>query len=104
LFSHGFRYRLHDKKLPGKPDIVLPKYKKVIFVNGCFWHGHENCPYFRLPKTRTEWWKDKIEKNVLNDKLKHAKLAELGYHILIIWECEIKNKSVYSNLIENVKR
>ena len=67
LFANGFRYRLNDKKLPGKPDIVLPKYRTVIFVNGCFWHGHENCKYFKLPATRTEWWKEKIEGNIKND-------------------------------------
>ena len=67
LFANGFRYRLNDTKLPGKPDIVLPKYKTVIFVNGCFWHGHENCKYFKLPATQTEWWKEKIEGNIKND-------------------------------------
>lgn len=70
LHSKGFRYRLHDKSLPGKPDIVLKKYKTVIFVNGCFWHGHEGCKYFILPKTRTEWWKDKIFKTKERDKSK----------------------------------
>jgi DNA mismatch endonuclease (patch repair protein) len=64
LFANGFRYRLHDKNLPGKPDIVLPKYKTVIFVNGCFWHGHENCKYFVIPKTRTEWWLNKSIRNI----------------------------------------
>lgn len=70
LFSEGFRYRLHDKKLLGKPDIVLPKYKTVIFVNGCFWHGHKNCKYFVIPKTRTEFWVSKIQTNIANDKKK----------------------------------
>ncbi len=65
LFSQGFRYRLHDKKLPGKPDIVLPRYETVIFVNGCFWHGHKNCKFFVLPKTRSEWWENKIKSNQL---------------------------------------
>ncbi len=103
LFANGFRYRLHDKKLPGKPDIVLPKYQTVIFVNGCFWHGHENCQYFKLPKTRTKWWKDKIENNIKNDKLKHDKLSSMGYNVIIVWECKIKNKSIYTNLIKDVK-
>src|SRR3989339_421835 len=91
LFANGFRYRINDKKLPGKPDIVLPKYKTVIFVNGCFWHGHENCKYFKLPGTRTEWWKEKIEGNIKNDLKKHAILTEAGYRVIVIWECEIKN-------------
>jgi len=104
LFSEGFRYRINDKKLPGKPDIVLPKYKTVIFVNGCFWHGHENCKYFKLPATRTEWWKEKIEKNIENDIKKQSQLIELGYKVIIVWECEIKNKS-YQNrsIIELIK-
>lgn len=103
LFANGFRYRLHDKKLPGKPDIVLPKYKTVIFINGCFWHGHENCKYFKLPKTRTEWWKAKIERNIVNDKEKHTLLQNAGYKVIVVWECDIKNKSVYDTLIDEIK-
>ena len=102
LFANGFRYRLNDKKLPGKPDIVLPKYKTVIFVNGCFWHGHENCKYFKLPATRTEWWKEKIEGNVKNDIKKQALLTEAGYKVMVVWECEIKNKTVYNRLIDEI--
>lgn len=93
LFANGFRYRLNDNKLPGKPDIVLPKYKTVIFVNGCFWHGHENCKYFKLPSTRMEWWKEKIEGNIKNDEKKHALLREEGYKVVVIWECEVKNQT-----------
>ena len=103
LFSKGFRYRINDKKLPGKPDIVLPKYKTVIFVNGCFWHGHENCKYFTLPKTRTEWWKEKIEKNIENDLNKHSQLLDLGYRVLMIWECEIKSKEFYNTIIDDIR-
>lgn len=103
LFQNGFRYRLHDAKLPGKPDIVLPKYKTVIFINGCFWHGHENCKYFKLPKTRTEWWQAKIERNIINDKEKHTLLQQAGYKVIVIWECDIKNKSVYNTLIDEIK-
>jgi len=103
LFANGFRFRLNDKKLPGKPDIVLAKYKTVIFVNGCFWHGHENCKYFKLPGTRTEWWKEKIEKNIENDLKKQFHLVNLGYKVIIVWECEIKNKSVYTTIINEVK-
>lgn len=103
LFANGFRYRINDKRLPGKPDIVLPKYKTVIFVNGCFWHGHENCKYFKLPSTRTEWWKEKIEGNIKNDIKTHTILTEDGYRVIVIWECEIKNKTVYSRIIDEIR-
>lgn len=103
LFANGFRYRLNEKKLPGKPDIVLPKYKTVIFVNGCFWHGHENCKYFKLPATRTEWWKDKIEGNIKNDIKKHNQLRETGYKVLVVWECEVKNKLIFNKIINEIK-
>lgn len=88
LHRLGFRFRLHVKKLPGKPDIVLPKYKTAIFVNGCFWHGHENCKHFRLPKTRTEWWKEKIEKTKIRDAAKSQSLIDLGWNVITVWECE----------------
>lgn len=100
LFANGFRYRINDKKLPGKPDIVLPKYKTVIFVNGCFWHGHENCKYFKLPGTRTEWRRVKIDKNKKNDLQKHAQLLTLGYKVIIIWECHVKNKSFQNTILD----
>ena len=103
LFSKGFRYRINDKKLPGKPDIVLQKYKTVIFVNGCFWHGHENCKYFTLPKTRTEWWKEKIEKTIINDFVKQEELIKMGYKVQIIWECEVKSKVIFSKIINEIK-
>ena len=104
LFANGFRFRLNDKKLPGKPDIVLPKYKTVIFVNGCFWHGHENCKYFKLPGTRTEWWREKIEKNIENDLKKQSQLMDLGYKVIIVWECEIKSKEFYNTVIDDIRR
>lgn len=91
LFSNGFRYRLYDKKLPGKPDIVLKKYKTVIFIHGCFWHGHENCKYFVIPKTRTDWWLNKIERNKQLDCNNLQFLEELGWKVLTIFECELKN-------------
>ena len=90
LFSHGFRYRLNVKDLPGKPDIVLPKYKTVIFVNGCFWHGHDGCKYFVIPKTRTEWWLNKIRSTQKRDKKNEIKLQVGGWRVIIIWECELK--------------
>lgn len=90
LFSQGFRYRKNDKRLPGKPDIVLPKYKTVIFVNGCFWHRHEGCRYFVWPKSNSEFWRKKIERNVERDKEKTAGLVAAGWKVLVIWECELK--------------
>lgn len=90
LHAQGFRFRLHDKKLPGKPDIVLPKYKTVIFVHGCFWHGHEGCKYFVVPKTRTEWWISKINNNIINDKKAIVALKKMGWHIINVYECELK--------------
>lgn len=90
LFSKGFRYRVNVKTLPGKPDIVLPKYKTVIFIHGCFWHGHEGCRYFVIPKTRTEWWTEKIRKNKERDALKHSTLRQSGWNIMTIWECQLR--------------
>ncbi|HEY5569980.1 MAG TPA: very short patch repair endonuclease [Bacteroidales bacterium] len=92
LFSKGFRYRLNVKKLPGKPDIVFAKYKTVIFINGCFWHGHEGCHYFTIPKTRTEWWSNKIQKNKERDKQEYEKLQQMGWRVLVVWECQLKPK------------
>ena len=90
LFSHGFRYRKNDKRLPGTPDIVLLKYRAVIFVNGCFWHGHNQCRYFVIPKSNTEFWVDKINKNIERDALNTEKLISLGWNVITIWECELK--------------
>lgn len=90
LFKKGFRYRLNYPKLPGKPDIVLPMYKAVIFINGCFWHGHEKCKYFVIPKTRTDWWIEKISQTQNRDLLKSNELESLGWKIKVIWECELK--------------
>jgi DNA mismatch endonuclease (patch repair protein) len=91
LFSKGFRYRLYDKNLPGKPDIVLPKYKTVIFVHGCFWHGHEGCKYFVVPKTRAEWWTAKIGKNKARDAIAADALISKGWRVIEVWECVLKN-------------
>lgn len=90
LFAHGFRYRKNDVRLPGKPDIVLPKYKTVIFVNGCFWHAHEGCRYFVWPKNNADFWKKKIESNVARDEKNHQLLEGLGWRVLTVWECELK--------------
>lgn len=93
LHSHGFRYRLHDKKLPGKPDLVLPKHKTVIFVHGCFFHGHEGCRYFVVPKTRTEWWLDKINGNRRRDADNNNKISAANWRIITVYECELKPAS-----------
>ncbi|MBD0824438.1 very short patch repair endonuclease [Aestuariibaculum marinum] len=96
LFSKGFLYRLHSKNLLGKPDIVLPKYKTVIFINGCFWHGHKGCKYAVIPKTRTEWWRSKIEATIQRDIENTRTLESEGWQVIVIWECELKagNKEV----------
>lgn len=98
LFSKGFRYRLHVKDLPGKPDIVLPKYKTVIFMNGCFWHGHENCKYFVIPKTRTDWWLNKIYGNKQKDRENFIQLSQIGWKIVTIFECELKRDKLNNTL------
>ncbi|MBD3769694.1 MAG: DNA mismatch endonuclease Vsr [Rhodobacterales bacterium] len=90
LFALGLRYRLHDRKLPGRPDIVLPKWNAVVFVNGCFWHRHPGCRFATTPSTRTEFWLDKFEKNVARDRRNVAALRTLGWRILVVWECDIK--------------
>lgn len=90
LHAHGLRYRLHTKNMPGKPDLVLPKYKTVVFVHGCFWHQHKGCRYFVVPKTRTEFWLNKIGRNVANDERQQAELIAAGWRVLTVWECELK--------------
>jgi DNA mismatch endonuclease, patch repair protein len=98
LFSNGFRYRLHVKNLPGKPDIVLPKYKAVVFVNGCFWHAHDRCKYYVIPKTRTDWWLNKLSINKQKDIDNFSKLAASGWKIITIFECELKSKKLIQTL------
>jgi DNA mismatch endonuclease, patch repair protein len=98
LFSSGFRYRLHVNKLPGRPDIVLPKFKTVIFVNGCFWHGHENCKYYVIPKTRTQWWLDKINSNKQKDGENFIHLSQAGWKIVTIFECELNRDKLNNTL------
>jgi DNA mismatch endonuclease (patch repair protein) len=106
LHKNGFRFRLHVKDLPGKPDIVLPKYKTVIFIHGCFWHGHQGCKYYVVPKTRTEWWLHKIGTNTSNDNNAEAVLKTKGWNIIKIWECELKKNSLeatFANLLSTLR-
>lgn len=102
LFSKGFRYRVNVKELQGKPDIVLRKYRTVIFINGCFWHGHEGCKYFVIPKTQTEWWRAKIDKNIARDAEVRDKLRSMGWLTMVVWECQLKPKQREKTLSEIV--
>lgn len=98
LFAHGFRYRINVKTLPGTPDIVLKKYKTVIFVNGCFWHGHEGCRYAHLPKSNLEYWETKINRNKERDLQERIQLRRMGWHVIPFWECQLKPKVREENL------
>ena len=105
LFSKGFRYRKNDTRLPGKPDIVLPKYKTVVFVNGCFWHAHAGCPDFVWPINNADFWKEKLSKNVKRDLLNYAVLQEMGWNVHVVWECQLKHDvrlEVLSKLEESI--
>lgn len=93
LFAKGLRFRVCDKKLPGKPDIVLPKYKTVIFIDGCFWHGHEGCKCYRLPHTHVDFWRSKINTNTLRDRRNDTDLMNAGWRVIRLWECEIRRKA-----------
>lgn len=106
LFSRGFRYRKNDKNLPGKPDIVLPKYHTCVFVNGCFWHGHEGCKYFVWPKSNADFWNEKISGNIRRDNENIRKLSQLGWNVITLWECELKTdkrEETLSKLVHQIK-
>lgn len=104
LFQNGFRYRLHYSKLPGKPDIALVGRQVVINIHGCFWHGHENCKYYKLPKTRTEWWNKKIRDTKKRDITNSDKLFQLGWSEIVIWECELLPNRIESTLNGLIKK
>ena len=103
LFARGFRYRKNDRRYPGKPDIVLPKYKTMIFVNGCFWHKHEGCRYFVWPKNNAEFWREKINGNAERDRKIQAQLEEMGWRVITVWECTLK-KDVFEDTMEQLIR
>lgn len=90
LFSKGLRFRKNDRRYPGHPDVVLPKYKTVVFVNGCFWHRHEGCRYASIPATNREYWNQKFERNVERDAWEQKELREMGWNVIVVWECELK--------------
>ena len=98
LFACGFRYRIHVKRLPGTPDIVLRRYRTVIFVNVCFWHGHPDCPYYSIPKSNTEFWENKIGRNRSRDHEQRIALRDLGWHVIELWECQLRPKVRQENL------
>jgi len=102
LFSKGFRYRKNVKEFPGKPDIVLPKYKTIIFIHGCFWHGHEGCKKSALPATNFEFWKDKLEKNKERDKSNIQKLQGRGWKVIVVWQCELRNITIKDARLNNL--
>ena len=104
LFAQGFRYRKNDQRFPGSPDIVLPKYKTVIFVNGCFWHGHEGCKYFVWPKNNSDFWREKIQRNIERDKNNYDKLKHLGWNVVLVWECELKKQRRDETLLSLISR
>lgn len=101
LHSRGFRYRLHRKELPGKPDLVFPKYRLVVFVHGCFWHRHEHCFYATSPATRKDFWRNKLDSNVARDRRQQAELIDSGWRVLVVWECGLKHKIQDIEIVEN---
>jgi DNA mismatch endonuclease (patch repair protein) len=104
LHRMGFRFRLHVKSLPGRPDIVLPKYRTVIFVHGCFWHRHPHCPYAYTPKSNTPFWETKLLRNVERDSQKVAQLLRLGWNVLTVWECQANNQSILAQIAQEIRK
>ena len=102
LHKKGFRFRLHDKKLPGKPDIVLPRFRTVIFVNGCYWHRHSGCKFAYIPKSRQEFWQEKFTNTVIRDKKKTKNLQDIGWRVLTVWECELEKDP--DHVVESIIR
>lgn len=98
LWNHGYRYRLNVKSVPGKPDIVLRKYRTAIFVNGCFWHGHDGCSLYSAPKSNTDFWLSKIKRNRERDQRNYKDLHDAGWHVIVIWECQLKKTIIESTM------
>ncbi len=103
LHKLGYRFTLNSKKLPGKPDISLPKYKTVILINGCFWHRHQNCKEFRMPRSNIEYWERKFEKNVERDKVIRKQLRKLGWKVVTVWECELKSNKIDRTIMKIIE-
>ena len=101
LWHLGFRYKLNDKKLPGKPDIVLPRYRTVVFVHGCFWHGHQGCKYYTIPKTNIDFWKSKVARNQERDQEQWRGLEAKGWSVIVVWECQLR-KDVLDETVDSV--
>ena len=104
LWQHGIRYRLNVKDIPGRPDIVLRKHKTVIFINGCFWHGHDGCSKFRMPKSNVEFWENKIRTNKARDEKNYRILRDTGWNVIVIWECQLKPTVIEKTMSEVVKQ
>ena len=98
LWAHGYRYRLNVKSVPGKPDIVMRKYRTAIFVNGCFWHGHEGCKQFVLPKTNIEFWRNKIEYNRARDQKNYETLINAGWQVIVLWQCKLTKQELETTM------
>ncbi len=103
--KNGLRYSVNEKSMPGRPDIVLKKYNAVVFINGCFWHLHDDCRYAKIPKTNTEWWLEKLKQNKARDEANMRKLREMGWRVFIIWECQLKveNDKLLSDILDKIK-
>lgn len=102
LFSKGLRYRVNDKRLPGSPDIVLKKYKTVIFIDGCFWHAHKGCKYYKMPKTNIDFWRAKIARNIARDYVNNVDLELAGWKVIRVWECDVKTKAKREETLKNL--
>ncbi|WP_395019813.1 very short patch repair endonuclease [Dongia sp.] len=102
LWSAGLRYRLHDKRVPGRPDLTLTSRKIAVFVHGCFWHGHEGCPRHRIPKSRVEWWTAKIDRNKARDVEVRSQLTDAGWRPMVIWECEVEKPEALARFVADV--
>lgn len=102
LWAHGYRYRLNVKSVPGKPDIVMRRYRTAIFVNGCFWHGHEGCKHFVLPKTNTDFWQTKIERNRKRDKKNYGILIDSGWQVIVLWECQLTKLRIENTMQQTI--